>query len=76
MKELLKCDKSEEVIEQKKEISGRSESEDDADGEKSGNEDSTAKRKKKVLKKRKFSEAINIGTPTLGATFVQLLFSE
>lgn len=61
MKELLRCSKSEQKKEQKKENNGRSGSEDDADGEKSGNEDSTPKLKKKVLKKRKFSEAINSG---------------
>lgn len=61
MKELMKCNNTEKKKERKKESSGRSGSEDDADGEKSGNEDLSPKFKKKVLKKRKFSEAINSG---------------
>lgn len=59
MKELLKTAKLEQKREQRRKLKGEPGSEEDADGEKSGNEDILMKqKKKKVLKKRKFSPNI------------------
>ncbi|KAL0270091.1 UNVERIFIED_CONTAM: hypothetical protein PYX00_007611 [Menopon gallinae] len=59
MKELLKTAKLEQKREQRRKLKGEPGSEEDADGEKSGSEDVLVKqKKKKVLKKRKFSPNI------------------
>ena len=63
LKESLKCNVGGHRKKHKKENNGRTESEDDADGEKSGNEDSSLKLKKKVFKKRKFSDSVYSGEP-------------
>lgn len=56
MKEILKTAKHEHLKDHKKKEKGGPATDDDADGEKSGNEDGGPKSKKrKVLKKRKFS---------------------
>ena len=73
MKEILKTSKHEHLKDHRKKEKGGPGTDDEADGEKSGNEDTTPKaKKKKVLKKRKFSS--NMISPGMFNYFFLFLY--